>query len=156
NLRLTGFPLYDHAQSRPLSPDVEAFLASGEPPVAFTAGTANAGAHEFFAPSPQACRPTRQRGTLLAPHVEQPPSRLPSGVAWFGFVPFSALLPRSAALVHHGGIGTTSQALRAGVPQLITPAGFDQYDNSDRAMRLGVALELLPKNYQVDNIITCI
>jgi hypothetical protein len=36
------------------------------------------------------------------------------------------------------------------------PMGFDQYDNSDRAMRLGVALELLPKNYQVDNIIACI
>jgi rhamnosyltransferase subunit B len=34
--------------------------------------------------------------------------------------------------------------------------GFDQYDNSDREMRLGVALELLPKNYQVDNIIACI
>src|SRR5262245_44416121 len=54
------------------------------------------------------------------------------------------------------GIGTTSQALRAGVPQLIRPTEVDQYDNSDHAMRLGVAIELLPKNYQVDNIITCI
>jgi UDP:flavonoid glycosyltransferase YjiC (YdhE family) len=76
--------------------------------------------------------------------------------AWFEYVPFNALLPRSVALVHHGGVGTTSQALRAAVPQLIRPMGFDQYDNSDRALRLGVALELLPKNYQVDNIIACI
>jgi hypothetical protein len=42
------------------------------------------------------------------------------------------------------------------IPQLIRPMGVDQYDNSDRAMRLGAALELLPKNYQVDNIIGCI
>jgi UDP:flavonoid glycosyltransferase YjiC (YdhE family) len=156
NLRLTGFPLYDHVQSQPLSPDVEAFLASGEPPIVFTAGTANAGAHKFFAASAEACRRAGKRGILLARHVEQIPAPLPPGVAWFEYVPFSALLPRSVALVHHGGIGTTSQAFRAGVPQLIRPMGFDQYDNSDRAMRLGVALELLPKNYQVNNIIACI
>jgi UDP:flavonoid glycosyltransferase YjiC (YdhE family) len=157
NLRLTGFPLYDHAQqSLPLSPDVESFLTSGEPPVVFTAGTANARAHEFFAASAEACRQSGRRGILLVRHVEQVPAPLPPGVAWFEYVPFSALLPRSVALVHHGGIGTMSQALRAGVPQLITPVGLDQYDNSDRAMRLGVALELTPKNYQVNNIIACV
>jgi UDP:flavonoid glycosyltransferase YjiC (YdhE family) len=42
-------------------------------------------------------------------------------------------------LVHHGGIGTMSQALAAGIPQLLTPFGFDQFDNADRAQRLGVA-----------------
>jgi rhamnosyltransferase subunit B len=156
NLRLTGFPLYDHVRPQPLSPDIEAFLASGEPPVVFTAGTANAGAHEFFAASAEACRRTGKRGILLARHVEQVPTPLPPGVAWFEYVPFSALLPRSVALVHHGGIGTTSQALRAGVPQLIRPTGFDQYDNSSRTMQLGVALELLPQDYQVDNIIASI
>ncbi len=48
-----------------------------------------------------------------------------------------ALVPRLAALVHHGGIGTTAQAMRAGVPQLITPFAHDQFDNAARVERLG-------------------
>jgi rhamnosyltransferase subunit B len=48
------------------------------------------------------------------------------------------LLPQVAALVHHGGIGTTAAALAAGIPQLIAPFAFDQFDNAARTVRLGV------------------
>jgi rhamnosyltransferase subunit B len=41
-------------------------------------------------------------------------------------------------LVHHGGIGTTAQALRAGRPQLVIPMAHDQFDNAARVKRLGV------------------
>lgn len=81
------------------------------------------------------------------------------GVIRAGYVPFGSLLPRLAAFVHHGSIGTTSQALRAGVQQLIRPMPFDQFDqfdNSDRAQRLGVALELLPKHYRTEPAIATI
>ena len=44
----------------------------------------------------------------------------------------SALLPRSAALVHHGGVGTVAQALAAGVPQLVVPVAFDHFDEGRR------------------------
>jgi len=42
-------------------------------------------------------------------------------------------------LLHHGGIGTTAQALRAGIPQIVMPKAFDQPDNAMRiaALRLG-------------------
>nr|WP_308605827.1 nucleotide disphospho-sugar-binding domain-containing protein [Massilia sp. DJPM01] len=56
-------------------------------------------------------------------------------------------MPRVAAFVHHGGIGSTSQALAAGVPQLIQPMAFDQFDNASRALRLGVARCSAPKRY---------
>jgi len=46
-------------------------------------------------------------------------------------------LPHCAAIVHHGGIGTTSQALAAGIPQLIRPMAFDQFDNANRIEKLG-------------------
>jgi UDP:flavonoid glycosyltransferase YjiC (YdhE family) len=72
---------------------------------------------------------------------------LPAGVRHFEYVPFSELLPHAAALVHHGGIGTTSQALAAGVPQLITPFAFDQHDNAARLHRLGVGDSLEPKRF---------
>ncbi len=149
HLHQTGFPLYDHGPSITLPATVEAFLASGEPPVAFTVGTATTVAREFFEVSVEACRQSGRRGILLAAHDAQFPTGLPASVATFSYVPFGALLPRLAAFVHHGGIGTTSQAFRAGVPQLIRPIAHDQFDNSFRAQKLGVALELLPKDYKV-------
>ena len=42
-------------------------------------------------------------------------------------------------MVHQGGIGTTAQALRAGVPQLVIPYSFDQPDNAARIERLGIS-----------------
>jgi rhamnosyltransferase subunit B len=69
-------------------------------------------------------------------------------VIHLAYASFSALFPRVAAVVHHGGIGTLSQALRAGVPQLIRPMAYDQFDNASRACRLGVAMELLPRAYR--------
>jgi UDP:flavonoid glycosyltransferase YjiC (YdhE family) len=53
-------------------------------------------------------------------------------------VALQRLAPRSAALVHHGGIGTCAQGLRAGIPQLITPLFFDQPANAERIEALGV------------------
>jgi UDP:flavonoid glycosyltransferase YjiC (YdhE family) len=50
--------------------------------------------------------------------------------------------------VHHGGIGTTRQALLAGVPQLVRPMGFDQFDNVLRVTTLGAARQLLPGRYK--------
>jgi rhamnosyltransferase subunit B len=147
-LRLTGFPLYDHGEDQPLSPAVEQFLSAGEPPVAFTAGTANVSSHAFFQASARACQILGRRGLLLTQDAAQLPVDLPPGVMHFPYVPFKALLPRLAAFVHHGGIGTTSQALLAGVPQLVRPMGFDQFDNALRATTLGVARQLLPRQYK--------
>ena len=64
------------------------------------------------------------------------------------FVPFRWLLERSALLVHHGGIGSLSQAVAAGVPQVIMPMGFDQFDNADRIRRLGVGGMLARRRFQ--------
>ena len=155
-LRLTGFPLYDHGQGGGLPDSVERFLRAGEPPVAFTAGTANASSHGFFDVSARACQLAGLRGLLLTQDATQLPAQLPAGVAHFSYVPFKALLPRLAAFVHHGGIGTTSQALLAGVPQLVRPMGFDQFDNARRVMALGVARQLLPRRYRPEAVATAL
>ena len=147
-VELAGFPLYDHGMDAPLPPDVQRFLDAGEPPLAFTTGTANTTSQAFFNASVQACQQSGRRGLLLTQDASQLPAALPPGVARFGYLPFRALLPRLSALVHHGGIGTTSQALLAGVPQLVRPMAFDQFDNARRVMTLGVARQLLPRQYR--------
>jgi UDP:flavonoid glycosyltransferase YjiC (YdhE family) len=55
------------------------------------------------------------------------------------YAPHSELFPRAAANVHHGGIGTTVQAMRAGRPMVIVPFSHDQPDNGARCERLGIA-----------------
>lgn len=131
NVQLAGFPRFDG--SEPLSAAAEAFLAAGEAPVVFTAGTGSSHTEAFFAAASQACRQLGRRGMLLT-RQDVP---VWEDVQRFEYLSFSSLLPRCAALVHHGGIGTLSQGLAAGVPQLVMPMAHDQHDNAERLRRLG-------------------
>jgi rhamnosyltransferase subunit B len=114
----------------------------------FTPGSAMMHGQNFFAAGVEACRILGRRGILLTRHSEHVPGNLPDGVIHAPYAPFSQLLPRSAALVHHGGIGSTAQAMACGVPQLMMPMGFDQPDNARRIRRLGVGDALAPKKFK--------
>jgi UDP:flavonoid glycosyltransferase YjiC (YdhE family) len=144
--QLTGFPLYDDRPELPAA--AEDFLASGAPPIVFTPGSAMRHGRAFFAESVAACRLLGQRGVLLTRFPEQVPTTLPDGVRHFDYLPLSRVLPRAAALVSHGGIGSVAQALAAGVPQLVMPMAFDQLPNAVRLEQLGVAASVRPSGYR--------
>jgi UDP:flavonoid glycosyltransferase YjiC (YdhE family) len=147
NTRLTGFPLFDETGLNDMPRELTDFLGAGEPPVVFTPGSAMWNGQRFFRASIEACRRINRRGILLTRHVDQIPKNLPNGIIHVPYAPFSQLLPHAAALVHHGGIGTSSQAMRAGVRQLVIPMAYDQFDNAARLKRLGVARVLPHQNY---------
>jgi UDP:flavonoid glycosyltransferase YjiC (YdhE family) len=151
-VRLTGFPLFDERGITGLSDELQRFLDEGEPPVAFTPGSAMWQGQRFFEESASACGMLGRRGLLLTRHPDHLPKNLPPGVRHVDYAPFSELLPRCAALVHHGGIGTSSQALAVGVPQLIVPHAHDQPDNAARLVRLGVARTIEVSKYRHDRI----
>ena len=97
----------------------------------------------FFAKAVDACASLGQRALLISPFRDQFPAILPAGAIHVPYAPFSALLARLSGLVHHGGIGTSAQALAAGIPQLVVPPfAHDQFDNAARLPRLGVAVTL--------------
>lgn len=137
NVRLTGFPLFDESATREMPEELARFLNAGEPPVVFTAGSAMRQAPGFFRMAVEACEALGCRGALVTRYAEQLPATLPTGVQHFEYIPFSQILPRAAAFVHHGGIGTTAQAFAAGVPQFVTSFNHDQPDNAERVRRLG-------------------
>merc|ERR1719401_2607374 len=56
--------------------------------------------------------------------------------------PHEWLFPQCAAIVHHGGSGTTAAALRSGRPSIITPCGLDQFSNARMVARSGAGLAL--------------
>ncbi|MBK1883130.1 glycosyltransferase [Luteolibacter pohnpeiensis] len=144
----TGFPMFDGKGSKPIPPALTEFLDAGEPPVIFTPGSANSQAAEFFAEAAEALRLTGRRGVFISPYSDSIPENLPPGVIHIPYVPFSEVLPRAAALVYHGGIGTCAQALRAGIPQLVQPLAHDQFDTLSRVRELGVGLGLVPSKFK--------
>jgi len=145
-LRLTGFPLFDDSEPSGLPSGVQRFLDQGEPPLLFTPGTANQAADRFFRAALEAAGLLGRRALLLTRYTSHLPP-LPSTAHHEPFVPLSHILPRCAALISHGGIGTLAQGLAAGVPQLTMPMGFDQPDNAARLHRLGVGRWIVPSKF---------
>jgi rhamnosyltransferase subunit B len=150
--RLTGFPLFDEDEETNLAPDVQAFVEDGEPPIVFMPGSLMQQAHQFFKTAVQSCQALDRRAILLSRYRHHIPSTLPESIRHFEYVPFRQILPWASALVHHGGIGTCAQALRAGVPQLIHPMAYDQHDNAWRLKKLGVGDWIMPKDWRVPTL----
>ncbi len=141
--------IFSDARAVMMPPDLERFLDAGEPPIVFTAGTGNLHAARFFKIALQTLGEIERRGIFVTNHRDQIPCPLPPHVMWLAHAPFSMLLRRAAAIVHHGGIGTTAEAMRAGIAQLIVPHAFDQFDNAHRARRCAGASIVLAKRLSV-------
>lgn len=150
------FPTMPSGTTAALPSLLEAFLSAGERPVAFTPGTGNLHAGKYFATALKALKLSGRRGLFITPYAAQIPADLPPDVLWLPQAPFDLLFPRLAAVVHHGGIGTTAQAFRCGIPQIIIPYAFDQFDNALRAQKLGVAEVLLPRQMTVRRLHKCL
>ena len=133
-----GFGLAPVEESAPLSPELEHFLAAGSSPVIVTFGTGMRHATAAFGHCSAALQALGRRGLFVSASEVQRPAHLPQQILWVTRTPFARLLPSAAAIVHHGGIGTAAEGLRAGIPQLVVASGFDQFDNGERLRRLGV------------------
>ena len=139
---LTGFPLYDEADVTPMDSVLEEFLDAGGAPIVFTPGSAMKFGDHFFIEAVKTCKLLGRSGVLLSRYPHHLPGNLPAEIRAVDFAPFSRLLPRCAAIVHHGGIGTAAQAMAAEIPQLVVTMAHDQPDNAARLKRLGIAVEL--------------
>ncbi len=145
-IQLTGF-VDDSRETEALPAAAQSFLAAGEAPLVFTAGTAMRHGERFFAAAVSAAEQLGRRALLLTRHRQQLSPTLPPGVQHFDYLPFRQLLPHAAALISHGGIGTVAQGLAAGLPQLLMPMSHDQPDNARRLQRLGAGKWLSPRDF---------
>lgn len=130
---------------RPLSAGLEAFLQAGEPPVYFGFGSMSGAEPALTAGLVRKVVETLGCRALLftgdrGEHDAEPRGR----VLCIGATAHDRLFPRLAAVVHHGGAGTTAAAARAGIPQLAIPHAFDQFYWAARLHALGIAPAPIP------------
>jgi UDP:flavonoid glycosyltransferase YjiC (YdhE family) len=135
--------------AEPWAPDpaLEAFLAAGPPPVLLTFGSMMA-EPRLAAGGVELLRAAAAGAGVRA--LLQGPAGLAAGPAGrdlfvLGRIPHAAILPRCAAVVHHGGAGTTQAAARAGLPSVVVPHLLDQHFWAEALRARGVAPRPLPR-----------
>lgn len=136
-----------HAPDDRLPPAVEDFLAAGPPPVFIGFGSMAGGDGErLSALAAAALRRAKVRGILQSGWAGLTTRHIPGhdDLLTIGDIPHALLFPRTAAVVHHCGAGTTAAGLRAGVPTVPVPVTADQPFWAARLASLGVATAPIP------------
>jgi UDP:flavonoid glycosyltransferase YjiC (YdhE family) len=143
---VTGYWFLDPAADWTPPPALTTFLHAGAPPVYVGFGSMSSRKPEETADLVlQALARTQQRAIILSGWSGLHKADLPDSVLMLDSVPFSWLFPRVAAVVHHGGAGTTAYGLRAGIPSVVIPFFADQPFWGQRVADLGVGPEPIPR-----------
>jgi sterol 3beta-glucosyltransferase len=143
---ITGYWTVPTAPDERLSPDLGRFLAAGPPPVVVGFGSMPLADPQVVASlSVAAARRNATRVVLLGGWGGLDHGRADDDVLVTAEAPHGLLFPRAAAVVHHGGAGTTGAAVTAGVPSVIIPWGADQPFWAARLFDLGVAGAPIPR-----------
>jgi sterol 3beta-glucosyltransferase len=146
NTQVTGYWFLDAANDWIPPAALTKFLDSGAPPVYI--GFGSMGSRNPVETADlvlAALERTGQRGILVSGWGGLSQAYLPDTVHMVDSVPHSWLFPRVAAVVHHGGAGTTAAGLRAGVPSIVVPFFGDQLFWGQRVEKLGVGTAPIPR-----------
>jgi UDP:flavonoid glycosyltransferase YjiC (YdhE family) len=134
------------SSGRPVPAEVDRFLAEGPPPFFLGFGSIpDASPEETTRLFIDAVQAVGGRALISRGWANLGSQPLPRGFLAVGDLPHELVFPRVAAVLHHGGAGTTQTTARAGVPQIVVPHGADQFYWAHRVQRLGVAGTPLPK-----------
>ena len=124
------------------------FLQKGKPPiyVGFGSIVDSENAAETTKLVLKALKSTNQRGILATGWGAITEKEVVSeDILFIESIPHSWLFPQMAAVIHHGGAGTTAAALRVGVPNIVIPFANDQFAWGQRAYELGVGAKPIPR-----------
>jgi UDP:flavonoid glycosyltransferase YjiC (YdhE family) len=150
-IKMTGFCFWDRPEDWQFPETLKAFLHGDKPVVAVTAGSVAPEERALFALYYQTSIESILACGARALVINAPTNTLfpeqREEVLHLPFAPFSEVFPACAAVIHHGGIGTIAQCLRAGVPSLVVPGGIDQPFNAAQVVQRKVGLWIPRKHY---------
>jgi sterol 3beta-glucosyltransferase len=144
---VTGYWFLDRATDWSPSPALQEFLGDGPPPI-YIGGfgnMTNRDPRELARIVARALAMTSQRAIVLAGWGGLERSELPREIFSIDWVPFDWLFTKVAAVVHHGGAGTTAASLRAGRPTVVVPFFLDNFYWGKRVFELGAGPRPIPR-----------
>jgi UDP:flavonoid glycosyltransferase YjiC (YdhE family) len=121
--------------------DLLRFLDAGDPPVVISLGAMAISGEDALEAAKITLAAVQQAGVRAIIQGWNEPFQsltIPETVFHTGSIPHDWLLTHSSALVHHGGFGTTSAGLRAGIPSMAIPHIIDQFIWGQKLFELGV------------------
>ena len=146
DVETTGYWFLDSRQDWTPPPDLAAFLDDGPPPVYVGFGSmASRHPERTTQLVLDAVAQSGARAILASGWGGLTPDDVPDSVFRLEDAPHDRLFPRCAAVVHHGGAGTTAAGLRAGRPTVICPFFGDQPFWGRRVHELGAGPEPIPQ-----------
>jgi sterol 3beta-glucosyltransferase len=157
SLHITGYWFLDQQHNWQPTAELLNFLAAGPPPVYVGFGSMSSRNPAALAEiAIEALQTTGQRGILSTGWGGLDPKTLPENVLVIDSAPHDWLFPRMSAIVHHGGSGTTGEALRAGLPQIVIPFSFDQPFWASRARAIGVGQSIARRKLTAERLAAAI
>jgi sterol 3beta-glucosyltransferase len=154
NIHITGYWFLENKRSWQPPQDLVQFIESGTPPIYFGFGSMiDKEISTVVNIITAVLKRTNQRGIISSGWNESYNFEVSSDVFMVNDVPHEWLFPKMAAVVHHGGAGTTAAGLKAGVPSIVVPFSFDQPFWGNRVFKLGAGPKPIPrKRLTVDNL----
>ncbi|MDO8342106.1 MAG: glycosyltransferase [Cellvibrio sp.] len=151
NLKLVGFPLQNLASMNSRS-ELDAFIEQQGAPLIFTSGTGVKDVAELFTEGRKICEQLQVPGVFVGGASGAKLLQGSSLCLHLDYIDFEYALAKALAIIHHGGMGTTAQAIKAGIPQLIRPIKYDQPDNADRIYKLGLGTYVMPEKFKAEQV----
>jgi rhamnosyltransferase subunit B len=149
---LTNFPLFDYGVTNEANEQTfKEFVSKFGAPIIFSFGSGVSTTFDIIS-QVLAAQPLLDipfvfvGGTKFSPLTER--------CIHLDKIAFETALPQARLMVHHGGIGTTAQSIKARIPQLIRPTAFDQFDNADKVKKLKIGDYLLEDEFTTNRIVT--
>lgn len=157
NVHVTGYYFFDSDENYQAPAELQSFLASGKPPICVSFGSmVNRDAERIDRIVREALIQTNNRGIVLSGWGGIK-DRASENMLYLDAVPHDWLLPRCKMVIHHGGAGTTSAGLRAGIPNIVVPFTADQPFWGRRVHTIGAGPNpILVKHLSVEGLVRSI
>ena len=138
--KICGFVRDEHIKDWPDVPTeiVDLFALEQKPVVVGLGSGVSLNGDAVYKNTINACKQIKRPCLLVGKELSKY-TDIENNIIAVDFAPYGWVFPRSAAIIHHGGLNTTAESLRAAVPSLIIPHGYDQFDNAIRAEQMGVS-----------------
>jgi sterol 3beta-glucosyltransferase len=155
NLCITGYWFLEEEKNWQPPEDLIKYIEAGAPPIYVGFGSMmdkeNKNVIDIVI---EALAKLGQRGIISTGWNEVSDLEVPSNILFVDDVPHEWLFPKMAAVVHHGGAGTTAAGFKAGIPTIVVPFAFDQPFWGRKVFELGVGPKPIPrKKLTVDRLV---